>query len=174
MAIVYNFLIRQMQLLFILMYTFLLTTSLHAQKAIRLTRYHREVILSIEQRVKYQLNDGTVNVGRLEAVADDFIVVNDREIRLDELRKIGRKGSGSNFFGIFLASLGSMMSFSGFIQAVDPYDECISCPGGYIRQDGKELLLTMSMTGAGFLILNANKTRNLDFWQIEVIERPDR
>jgi hypothetical protein len=149
--------------------------DLSAQKAIRLKYYNREIILTLEQRIKYKLTDGTVAVGRIQAITDDFFIVQDREIRLNELERIGRKGAGSNFAGIFLGSLGTMLTMSNFVQAVDPYDECISCPAEQgPAADGRDLLLSMSMTSAGFLILAANKTRNLEVWSIDIIERPER
>jgi hypothetical protein len=146
-----------------------------AQKAIRLSHYNREIILGVDQRVKFKLTNGTVGVGRIQAIADDFFVVRDREIRFDELERLGRKGGGSNFFGIFLATLGGMISFSKFAEVVDPYDECMSCPGGQPpASDGRELLLSMSMTGAGFMILATHKTRSLEVWTLDVVNRPDR
>jgi hypothetical protein len=151
------------------------TSNAYAQKAIRLKYYNREIILAVEQRIKYKLTDGTVAVGRIQAITDDFFVVHDTEIRLDQLERIGRKGAGSNFAGIFLGTLGAMLTMSNFVQVVDPYDECISCPGQQApAADGRDLLLSMSVTSAGFLILAANKTRNLQIWSIEIIERPDR
>lgn len=162
------------QVILVFFIAFFLSFKLQAQKALALSKENRKIILNINKRVKYKLKDGFVDVGRIQSIGENSFTVNDREIQINEVSRIGRKGAGSNFFGIFLTSVGGISFLAAVSNLSDNNDPCPSCQGSTSTDSsvGPGIAATVAVAAVGVLILTRNRTKNISDWTLEIIDKP--
>ena len=162
---------------FTILYILIFSSVTYSQKAVELSHNGRKVIIRIGKRVKYTLKDGFQDAGRIQSIDGNALIINDKNIKLNEFSRIGKKGHGSNFFGIFFTALGGLTLIAIAENASDQNDPCPSCQNTTTTSDpiGPAVIGCLIFSGVGIAILASNAQKNLsDNWTMKTIDLPKK
>lgn len=149
-----------------------------AQKRIRLTNQHshKEIYIKEGARIKYVLNHHAgAGVGILTKISSDSIMVNGKNININDLLAIGKKNRGSGIGIVALAALGAQLIIGSIQPAQDPCPSCqtVSSTGDGLASAG----LVLGVLGGVTIIFIAlhkatrNSPRNITTeWKLDVVD----
>lgn len=153
------------------------TVVTHAQ-SIKLshTKRAKEIVLTKGMRVVYTPKVGVTRTGKLNEITSTYMVVDDVSIAYEDLKKMGRRKSGSGFGSFVMACLGGGLVGS-VIFADNSSDPCPQCQTVYVENEGAgtagNILAVTGGIGLMALSINSsikNSARDLAVWKLEVID----
>jgi hypothetical protein len=151
--------------------------TIYAQKSVQLTNLtsKKKILLKEGNRVSYFLqNSKSGTIGTIDKVEVNLITISGKDVKLDEIKSIGRRRKGSGF----LVSLGTFAGVGiivGSIQSSNS-DPCPDCTDG--GSSGEGWVVAEVGIGAALIALSINTAvRNsrkdvVTKWKMEVIETP--
>ena len=151
--------------------------TIYAQKSVQLTNLtsKKKILLKEGNRVSYFLqNSKSGTIGTIDKVEVNLITISGKDVKLDEIKSIGRRRKGSGF----LVSLGTFAGVGiivGSIQSSNS-DSCPDCTDG--GSSGEGWVVAEVGIGAALIALSINTAvRNsrkdvVTKWKMEVIETP--
>lgn len=117
-----------------------------------------QVIIEIGMRIRGTLMDHRDFNGSIKAIGTNYIVVKDRNIAIDQIRKIQIAPHGKIVSGGAMVGIGGSFIFAALFSNV--------LPGAPIDFNEGLIVLSVALIGTGMILLNGNTYRS-KIWTIQ-------